>query len=300
MRASTVVLAAAFALFGISARADPLDTAFLPPMKSAQVYGQTIRYYDMGTGPDLVLLHGLGSTAAFDWGRVMVPLSKHYHVIALDQLGFGSSSKPLVAYGIQTWVDMLDGLLKVRGVTHFTLVGESLGGWIAAQYTLQAETNRAMTLPDRLVLSDAAGHRSLLHAGSKPFANALSLSGERAGLSMVFHDHAMLTDTFIARAFASQLAAGNGYTVDSFWKTAGDPAMLVDGKLGAITVPTLVVWGAEDQLVPLADGQDYARNIPHATLVVVPECGHAPPIEKPAAFLAAMMSFLQQTPASDD
>jgi pimeloyl-ACP methyl ester carboxylesterase len=67
----------------------------------------------------------------------------------------------------------------------------------------------------------------------------------------------------------------------------------VGGKLDQITIPTLVVWGAEDQLVPLADGQDYAAKIPHAKLVVVPESGHSPATEQPDAFMAAANGFLQ-------
>lgn len=64
----------------------------LPPMQTTQVHGQTIRYYDVGNGPVLVLLHGLGSSAGFDWGAVIPELAKHYHVLAPDQLGFGSSA----------------------------------------------------------------------------------------------------------------------------------------------------------------------------------------------------------------
>lgn len=129
----------------------------LPPMQTTQVHGQTIRYYDVGHGPTLVLLHGLGSSAGFDWGAVIPELARHYRVLAPDQLGFGSSAKPLINYGPATWVDMLGGFLEDRGVTRFDLAGESLGGWIAGLYAVRAES-AGLPMPSKLILVDAAGH----------------------------------------------------------------------------------------------------------------------------------------------
>jgi pimeloyl-ACP methyl ester carboxylesterase len=78
----------------------------------------------------------------------------------------------------------------------------------------------------------------------------------------------------------------------SFAVNSPAPGEAVDGRLGAITIPTLVVWGQYDGLLPLADGRFYAAGIPHAKLVVVPNAGHAPMIEQPAGFLAALAGFL--------
>jgi triacylglycerol lipase len=84
-----------------------MDSRTLPSTKTALVFGQKIVYYDVGSGPLLVLLHGLGSQALFDWGHVIIPLSQQHRVIALDQVGFGQSDKPLIDYSIQTFVDFL-------------------------------------------------------------------------------------------------------------------------------------------------------------------------------------------------
>jgi pimeloyl-ACP methyl ester carboxylesterase len=70
----------------------------LPPTKSVLVFSQKIVYYDVGSGPTVVLLHGLASQAMFDWGRVIMPLSQRHRVIALDQIGFGESDKPTIDY----------------------------------------------------------------------------------------------------------------------------------------------------------------------------------------------------------
>jgi len=70
----------------------------------------------------------------------------------------------------------------------------------------------------------------------------------------------------------------------------------VDDRLGAITIPTLIVWGAEDGLVPLDDGRDFAARMAGARLILIPDCGHAPCIESPAAFLEAVRPFLDGAP----
>jgi len=72
----------------------------LPPVKSVQVFGQEIVYYDAGTGPVVVLVHGFSTQARFDWGNVILPLARHHRVIALDQIGFGRSDKPQIDYSV--------------------------------------------------------------------------------------------------------------------------------------------------------------------------------------------------------
>src|SRR5260370_28625910 len=130
-----------------------------PPDKTVAVFGQTLHYWDVGSGPVVVLVHGLGSKKENDWGRVVVPLSQKYHVIAPDQLGFGQSDKPMIDYSIQTYVDFLNEFLHELKIEKATLVGESLGGWISALYTLQAASDKHMIPVEKLVLVDAAGLR---------------------------------------------------------------------------------------------------------------------------------------------
>jgi pimeloyl-ACP methyl ester carboxylesterase len=269
----------------------------LPATKSVLVFGQRIVYYELGTGPTLVLVHGFASQANFDWGNVMTPLAEHYHVIAMDQIGFGASAKPVVDYSIQTYVDFLGEFLRELGVKRFTLVGESLGGWISAAYTIEAlgpgnSGVYALAVPERLILEDAAGHSWIGGSGGGsmtiPIAGSLK---EAEGVAIVFHDKSRVTEAFVRENFARKLAAGDGGTERSLWGNPKLVSELVGDKLERITIPTLVVWGGDDEIVPLAEGRDYAAKIAGAKLVIVPECGHAPSIEKPAAFLAAVEAF---------
>ena len=274
-----------------------------PPQQTAVLFGAKIRYYDLGQGPTVVLVHGLGSSAWGDWGAVIEALSVDHRVLALDLLGFGQSDKPFIQYGIQTWVDFLGEFLRDRRVGTFTLAGESLGGWIAAQYTIQALAGIAadpafvLPKPSKLVLCDAAGfdRASVAHmqdrgAGDTP--TGMSLAGQQRLLGSVFHDPAYASGPGLGRGMAWALSKGDGWTILSLYTNRSIAAETGEGKLAGITIPTLVVWGQYDRLVPIADGEGYAAQIPGARLVVIPDAGHAPMIETPAAFLKAVQPFL--------
>src|SRR6185436_10526339 len=120
--------------------------------KEITVFGQKIHYVEAGSGPTVILLHGLGgSTQA--WMFNIAPLAEKYHVVVPDQIGFGKSDKPLVNYRIRTYVDFLDQFCKQLKIERATLVGSSMGGWIGAMFTA-AFPDRV----DKLVLVDAAGY----------------------------------------------------------------------------------------------------------------------------------------------
>jgi triacylglycerol lipase len=274
----------------------------LPAPQTVTLFGQRIQFYDVGRGPAVVLLHGLGSSAKGDWGRCIMPLAEHHRVLALDQLGFGASDKPFIDYGIQTWVDFLGEFLRVRKVENFTLAGESLGGWVAARYTIEAlgaapppGPTFALPKPVRLILSDAAGHRALPDRRDEGGPAGSSIAGTKDLLSKVFYGQAWRNDDAVRASFAWSMSKGDTWAVHSILSGNAAQAEAVDDGLPSISIPTLVVWGAQDQLVPIADGRDFAAKIPGARLVVIPACGHAPCIENPDAFLAAVRPFLDGT-----
>jgi len=266
----------------------------LPAKLSVPVFGQNIAFYDIGSGPVVVLVHGFGSEARFDWGNVILPLAEHHRVIALDQIGFGASDKPFVDYSIQTYVDFLGEFLRTLKIQEFTLAGESLGGWISALYTIEALAPenagpQALPKPRRLILEDAAGMNPL------PAASPIAIAGTLAdahGVAIVFHDKSRVTEEFVREAWAMKLKANDGFTERSLWGNPKTAKEVVSGRLVKITVPTLVVWGGSDEIVPLAQGHEYAEGIPGARLAIIPECGHGPSIEKPGEFLALVLPFI--------
>lgn len=268
----------------------------LPAKHSIPVFGQKIMYYDMGSGPVIVLVHGFGAEARFDWGNVLTPLSVHRRVLALDQIGFGASDKPFIDYSIQTYVDFLGEFLRTLRIREFTLAGESLGGWISALYTIESldaanAGSDALPKPRRLILEDAAGMSSEIGKRAMPIPIAGTLA-DAHGVAIVFHDKSRVTEEFVREAWEMKMKANDGFTERSIWSNPKIAGEGVKDRIGAITVPTLVVWGGDDELVPLEQGRAYAAGIPGAKLAIIPECGHAPSIEKPKEFLAAALPFI--------
>jgi triacylglycerol lipase len=260
----------------------------LPPDKTIAVFGQAIHYWDIGTGPVVVLVHGLGSKKE-DWLPVIAPLSQKFRLIVPDQIGFGRSDKPLLDYSIQTYVDFLNELLRQLKVEKADLVGESLGGWICGLYAAEITAGAHLIPIGKLVLVDAAG---LKQDKPIPDLNPSSLAAMRALMQAVFFDTSWLNEDALRKVFADKLASHDGYTVRSL---LGNPALAserLDNQLANIKVPTLVLWGKQDSLLPIAAGERYAAGISGARLVSFDKCGHVPSTEKTEEFLAAVNGFL--------
>jgi pimeloyl-ACP methyl ester carboxylesterase len=260
-----------------------------PQDKTILVFGETIHYWDVGSGPVLVLVHGLGSSKDGDWGRVVAPLSKKYRVIAIDQIGFGRSDKPLIDYRIQTYVDFLNEFLRALKVEKASLMGESLGGWISAMYAAEIYGGAHLVPIEKLVLVDAA---VLKQDKPIPNLNPSTLADMRKLLEAVFYDTSWVTDEVLQKSFADKLAKHDGYTVRAILSNPSLASERLDDRLAQIHVPTLVVWGKQDTLLPITSGERYAAGITGAKLVTFDQCGHVPPIEKTAEFVPVVEAFL--------
>jgi triacylglycerol lipase len=276
-------------LFAAPCFAQAPAPAAQPEEKSIAVFGQTIRYWDVGSGPVVVLVHGLGSAKEGDWGRVVAPLSQKYRVIAPDQIGFGHSDKPLLDYKIQTYVDFLNEFLRNLRIERASLVGESLGGWISALYVVEAAGGAHLVPVQKLVLVDAAG---LQQDKPIPNLNPATLEDMRKVLEAVFYDTSWVTEPVLRQIFADKLAKHDGYTVHSILSNPALGSERMDARLAQIKVPTLVVWGKQDTLLPISSGERYAAGIAGTRVVSFDQCGHVPPIEKTTEFMAALTAFL--------
>ena len=256
--------------------------------KEITVFGQKIHYVEAGSGPTLILLHGLGgSTQA--WQFNIGPLAEKFHVVVPDQIGFGKSDKPLVMYRIRTYVDFLDQFCKQLKIERATLVGNSMGGWIAAMFTA-AFPDRV----DKLVLVDAAGYAPPKDLDTRVlFAlNPTTREGMKILTAKVFYNKAFQTDAVIDMAIAARLAAGDGFTIKSITESIIRGEDFLDDTVKTIKRPTLIVWGREDGLVSLAEGERFHKDIASSKLVVFDQCGHVPNLEKPGEFNAAVIKFL--------
>ena len=245
------------------------------------VRGNRIRLMRGGAGQPLVILHGASGA---QWPPFMHQLAQKFDVIAPEHPGFGESDTP-------DWLDTIHDLayfyldlfaeLKLKDIN---LVGLSLGGWIAAEIAVRATARLAS-----LTLAGASGLHVDGVAQLDPF-----LRGEEQRLRDFFYDQKKADDV-IARALRPELediALKNRTTVAKLaWQPRGyDPHLAK--WLHRIDVPTLLIWGDHDRAFPKEYALAYQKAIPGAKLVIVPECGHVPQIEKPDAFVAALEGFL--------
>jgi len=258
--------------------------------KEVLVFGQKIQYVEAGTGPTVILLHGLGGSSQV-WNFNIGPLAEKFHVVVPDQIGFGKSDKPLVNYRIRTYVDFLDQFCKQLKIERATLVGNSMGGWIAAMFTA-AFPDRV----DKLVLVDAAGYTPPKDFDMRSLfgLNPTTREGMKVLVAKVFYNKAFQTDAAIDQAIAARIAAGDGYTINSITESIIRGEDFLDDVVKTIKRPTLIVWGRQDGLVPLADGERFNKDIAGSKMVVLDQCGHVPNAEKPGEFNAALLKFLSE------
>src|SRR6266481_5812844 len=258
-----------------------------PAGNSVRVYGAKVHYVDAGSGSVVVLLHGLADDVGV-WESVMPALAAKHRVIALDQIGFGRSDKPLLDYRVATFVDFLDRFLDELKIDHASLVGNSHGGWIAADFAL-AHPERI----DRLVLCDAAGYAALGKNMNARTLSALRLASRddiRYLGPLTFHDKRFYEDVDLA--FKQRVTAGDGYTIDRVVDSIIRNEDVLDGRLGAIHKPTLIVWGRDDKLIPLSFAERFHKEIANSQLRIIDNCGHMPHVECPDEFTRIVLEFL--------
>lgn len=282
-------------LSGLVAHAHAIKTTPAQSEGTATVYGAKIHYIEAGSGPVVVLLHGLGGNTT-NWAFNIPALAQKYRVIVPDQIGFGKSDKPLINYRITTYVDFLDAFLKELKIERASFVGNSMGGWVAASYAL-AHPEKV----ERIVLVDAAGFSFVPGFDTSELIklNPSTREGMKELVSRIFYNKIIfMSDAFIDSSMVARINAGDGHTIRSITESIIRREDFLDNRLSAIKHPTLIIWGREDGLLPLADGERFKKEIPNSQLIIFEQCGHVPQVEKAADFNAAVLKFLAAPAAS--
>jgi 2-hydroxy-6-oxonona-2,4-dienedioate hydrolase len=258
--------------------------------KTVTVFGANIHYVEAGdpAKPNVILLHGLGANVS-SWQFNIAALAQGYHVVAIDQIGFGKSDKPMLKYRVGTYVDFLDKFMSEVKIEKASLVGNSLGGWIAALTAIKYP-NRV----EKLVLVDAAGIKptdidmNLLYS-----LNYSTRDEARALVKLAFYNQTIVgTDPFIEESMRVRVTAGDSYTITSLTESIKRNEDFVNGRLGEIKKPTLIFWGKQDGLLKITDGEQFHRGIAGSEFVVFDQCGHVPQVEKAVDFNKALIAFL--------
>ncbi len=249
-------------------------------------------------GPVLVLLHGSNSDL-HTWDPWVARLGTRYRIVRFDQIGHGlTGPNPSRDYSNAAFVDTLDRLTTRLGIARFALAGSSMGGGVAWRYAL-AHPARLTAL----VLVDAAGKPSpatkdtplAFRLAKTPGTRDLMLKiTPRAliadGVRQSFGDARLATDAMIDRYWELLRYPGNRQaTLDRFTTPAApnDAA-----RIGTIALPTLVMWGGNDRLLPVAGARWFGENIPGAKVIIYPNVGHLPMEEAPDRSAADVDRFI--------
>ena len=258
--------------------------------KSVTVFGAKINYVEAGDPgkPKVILLHGLGGSIG-NWQTNIAAIGQNYHVIALDHIGFGKSDKPPLKYRLGTFVDFLDKFMSELKIEKASLVGNSLGGWIAALTAIKYP-NRV----EKIVLADAAGIIPATYNEAEVYQLNNSTRDEiRLNLKRLFATPALQNNEALVDQFLTlRVLSGDGNTINSLIESIKRKEDFLNTRLGEIKKPTLIIWGKQDGLLPVADAYTFNKGIVNSELVIFDNCGHAPQFEKAIDFNKAVLAFL--------
>lgn len=277
------------------------------------IHGYRRAFVLAGRGPALLLIHGIGDSAE-SWREVIPSLARRYTVIAPDLLGHGDSDKPRADYSLAAYANAMRDLLTVLDVERVTVVGHSLGGGVAMQFAYQFPERC-----ERLVLVSTGGVSHEVHPllrftsapnadfvlpllgapGSRLLGKAAfgvlqaldtDLGRDAEPLSRVFD---ALPDAASRRAFVRTLRA----VVD--WR--GQAITMLDRCYLTQGMPTMLVWGARDAVIPVAHAHRAHAAMPQSRLEVFPDAGHFPHQHHPRRFLEIFEDFYRSSrPSSHD
>ncbi len=282
-----------------------------PDIRIRRIHGYDRAYRRAGEGPALVLLHGIGDSS-LSWAPVMSGLARDHDVIAPDLLGHGASDKPRADYSLGAFANGMRDLLDVLEVERATIVGHSLGAGVAMQLAYQYPQ-----LVDRLVLVGAGGiSRSvspLLRAATLPLAPSaiglLHLPGVRRAVG-----HAVRALTRLAAVAGHEaedilrvldgLPDGEARTafartLRGVVDTRGQLVTSLDRSYLVADVPTLIVWGTKDPIVPAHHATVAHACLPGSQLELFQDAGHFPHRDDPQRFTALLRRFVADTEPVD-
>jgi len=247
-----------------------------------------VHYFVGGSGPPLLLIHGLGSRSE-DWTPEMPAYVRAgFRVYAIDLLGSGRTDHPDIAYTIQEQTDLVHGFLHAVRVPRADVVGWSMGGWIALQFAVQHPASVR-----RLVVMDSAGLSFQTDLSPEIFE-------PRTIPELMRFEALLVTNPPRVPAFFNRMllkAMQRNYLVVhrtvSSMLTGKD---LLDDKLEQIQAPVLLVWGAEDRLIPPSVAFRMHRDLPQSVLQLYSGCGHIGPATCAGRIVPRVIEFLNSEP----
>ena len=271
------------------------------------IHGKRLTYRIGGKGPLVLLIHGMAGSAT-TWKHVMPALSEHFTVLAPDLPGHGASDKTKGDYSLGAVASTLRDLIVALGYKRATVVGQSYGGGIALQFAYQYPERC-----ERLVLVDAGG----LGTEVNPLLRMLTLPGSEAVLLIacappVRHVVEMIGRVLFRKKFQSAPAIPELWrsyaslgdvegrraflrTVRAVIDPRGQSVSAHDKLYLAAGMPTLIIWGEDDRIIPVEHAHAAHAAIPGSWLEIIEGVGHYPHVEAPEKFVNALVEFIEST-----
>jgi pimeloyl-ACP methyl ester carboxylesterase len=289
--------------YGPQGRSEWLGIDWSSHRRWIEIAGRRVNLVEMGEGPPVVLVHG-HSGCWQNWLENIPQLARRHRVVTMDLPGFGYSEMPEWV-SIENYAAFLDALCAELGIEDAAVVGNSMGGFVGAELTVRH--------PERvssLVLVSAAGLSTKYLGFSNEFYRRKSVRA----FARVFNAYATIpearAETLVRRRrlrravlravvkyperlpgpLTAELLRGSGRPAAPY---ATDAIMAYDfrDRVDEIDCPTLIVWGADDRIVPVEAADAFERAIPGARKVIFPDTGHVPMVERPAAFNRLLEEF---------
>jgi pimeloyl-ACP methyl ester carboxylesterase len=274
--------------------------------KRAKLHGREVTYAEAGSGPVLLMIHGIAGTFE-NWEAVFDPLAREHTVLAPNLPGHGESAPAAGDYSLGAMASWSRDLLGALGHERATLVGHSLGGGIAMQFAYQFPE-----LTERLVLVSSGGLGPevslLLRAAALPgadlFIAATAGPGRIAGSALArglatvgLRPHADIAE--VARGYSSLSDSGRRSaflaTLRAVVSTEGQRVDAADRLYLTEGTPVLIIWGERDRMIPAHHGERAHKAIPRSRLEIFEGVGHLPQLEAPGRFVAVLERFLAET-----
>jgi pimeloyl-ACP methyl ester carboxylesterase len=251
------------------------------------VNGYKTRFIVKGSGFPVILIHGLGGSLE-TWRNNFGFLAERFKVYAFDMLGFGLADKPKIQYRIGVFTGFLKGFLDAVGVEKAYIVGNSLGGLISLWFAVHHQ-NRL----EKLVVESAAGLEVGARYVIKRFMGEWwTMENLKRFYQFVYGDPSKVSEEILALRLEmfSSLEAQHAYkstlNMPREWETLPE-------KLASLETPTLIVWGAQDKLIPVKHAHQLHKLIKNSKLVILEDAGHVAHAEKPQEFNKAVAGFLE-------
>jgi pimeloyl-ACP methyl ester carboxylesterase len=292
--------------YGPAGRSPWLDVDWRSHQRWISIDGRQVNVIELGSGPPIVFVHGLSGSWQ-NWLEQLPIFARDHRVVAVDLPGFGSSEMPSKPISISGYARFLDAVYEALGIDSAAVVGNSMGGFIGAELAIAFPAR-----VERLVLVSAAGltiehqrherglvvlktldRRLAAYAGwlaSKSDTLARRPRARRMIFGLVAHRPDLLPAPLVAEQIRGSGKPGFVPALDAL------TSYPIRDRLPQIACPTLIVWGAEDHLVPVRDADEFARLIPNSRKVVWRQTGHMAMLERPAAFNRLLAAFLAEEP----